>query len=105
MFYQAEARLTARRQARVEAREIRLRELERQQKEQEENADRVYDMSHSGDNTMRPGRVSNAAMVSGKDRQNSFINNYYGSRRSSDDSNEDGSYCLRDVKVIQNFYI
>lgn len=41
---QAEARLAARRQARAEAREIRMRELERQQKEAEENADRVYDM-------------------------------------------------------------
>lgn len=42
--FQAEARLAARRQARAEAREIRMRELERQQKEAEENADRVYDM-------------------------------------------------------------
>jgi hypothetical protein len=41
---QAEARLAARRQARAEAREIRMRELERQQKEIEENADSVYDM-------------------------------------------------------------
>ncbi|XP_024876989.1 leucine-rich repeat flightless-interacting protein 2 isoform X1 [Temnothorax curvispinosus] len=41
---EAEARLAARRQARAEAREIRMRELERQQKEAEENADRVYDM-------------------------------------------------------------
>lgn len=41
---QAEARLAARRQARAEAREIRMRELERQQKEAEENADKVFDM-------------------------------------------------------------
>ena len=41
---QAEARLAARRQARAEAREIRMKELERQQKEAEENADRVFDM-------------------------------------------------------------
>lgn len=41
---QAEARLAARRQARAEAREIRMRELERQQKEIEENVDSVYDM-------------------------------------------------------------
>jgi len=34
----AEARLAARRQARAEAREIRMRELEKQQKE-EENSD------------------------------------------------------------------
>lgn len=45
---QAEARLAARRQARAEAREIRMRELERQQKESEENADRLYDM-HPGE--------------------------------------------------------
>ncbi|KAJ8945385.1 hypothetical protein NQ318_007031 [Aromia moschata] len=41
---EAEARLWAKRQARAEAREIRMRELERQQKEQEENADRQFDM-------------------------------------------------------------
>lgn len=46
-YFQAEARLAARRQARAEAREIRMRELERQQKEAEENADRVYDMCTS----------------------------------------------------------
>lgn len=96
---QAEARLTARRQARVEAREIRLRELERQQKEQEENADRVFDMSHSGDSVLRGGRISAAAVINSKDRPNAFSNNYYSSRRSSEDSLEDGSYCLRDVKV------
>lgn len=45
LFYsQAEARLAARRQARAEARDIRMKELERQQKEAEENADRVFDM-------------------------------------------------------------
>lgn len=44
---QAEARLAARRQARAEAREIRMREIERQQKEAEENADKAFDM-HTG---------------------------------------------------------
>lgn len=39
---QAESRLAARRQARAEAREIRMRELEKQQKEMEENADRQF---------------------------------------------------------------
>jgi hypothetical protein len=48
---QAEARLAARRQARAEAREIRMRELERQQKEIEENADSVYDM-YRGEETV-----------------------------------------------------
>jgi hypothetical protein len=47
----AEARLAARRQARAEAREIRMRELERQQKEIEENADSVYDM-YRGEETV-----------------------------------------------------
>ncbi len=46
--WQAEARLAARRQARAEAREIRMKELEKQQKESEENADRQYDMYSSG---------------------------------------------------------
>ncbi|XP_055590987.1 leucine-rich repeat flightless-interacting protein 2 isoform X3 [Uranotaenia lowii] len=41
---EAEARLAARRQARAEAREIRMRELERQQKELEQNADRAFDL-------------------------------------------------------------
>ena len=36
-FFQAEARLAARRQARYEARNIRLKELEKKQKEDDEN--------------------------------------------------------------------
>lgn len=47
-FKQAEARLAARRQARAEAREIRMREIERQQKEAEENADKAFDMNVAG---------------------------------------------------------
>jgi hypothetical protein len=43
---QAEARLAAKRQARAEAREIRMRELERLQRESEDN-DRVYDIYSS----------------------------------------------------------
>ena len=42
---QAESRLAARRQARAEAREIRMKELEKQQKEMDENADRQYEAS------------------------------------------------------------
>lgn len=41
---EAEARLAARRQARAEAREIRMRELEKQQKENDETCDRHYDL-------------------------------------------------------------
>jgi hypothetical protein len=40
--------LAARRQARAEAREIRMREIERQQKEAEENADKAFDMYAAG---------------------------------------------------------
>lgn len=97
---QAEARLSARRQARVEAREIRLRELERQQREQEENADKMFDMSHGSENALRSGaRAFAGVSVNSKDRPSAFVNNYYSSRRSSEDSLEDSSYCLRDVKV------
>ena len=46
--FQAECRLAARRQARAEAREIRMREIERQQKEQEENADKIFDINNAG---------------------------------------------------------
>ncbi|KAI2810421.1 LRRFIP [Blomia tropicalis] len=44
----AEARLQAKRAARVEAREIRLREMVRQQKEMEETSDRHFDLMNSG---------------------------------------------------------
>lgn len=46
---QAECRLAARRQARAEAREIRMREIERQQREAEENADKIFDMHNAGE--------------------------------------------------------
>ena len=43
---QAESRLAARRQERDEAREIRMKELEKQQKEMEENADRQFEANN-----------------------------------------------------------
>lgn len=43
LWLQAEARLAAKRQARAEAREIRMRELERMQRENEDG-DKVYDI-------------------------------------------------------------
>ncbi|XP_021913867.1 leucine-rich repeat flightless-interacting protein 2 isoform X10 [Zootermopsis nevadensis] len=91
---EAEARLAARRQARAEAREIRMRELERQQKEIEENADSVHDMYR--DPSIRSARV--AATVSGT-RSTSLggTNSYQSSRRSSEDSLEEG-ISLRDVR-------
>nr|XP_034839986.1 leucine-rich repeat flightless-interacting protein 2 [Maniola hyperantus] len=50
----AEQRLAARRAARAEARDIRMRELERQQREQEDHADKAYDM-YSETVGRRPG--------------------------------------------------
>lgn len=52
VFIQAECRLAARRQARAEAREIRMREIERQQREAEENADKIFDMHNAGEKFM-----------------------------------------------------
>lgn len=55
---QAEARLAAKRQARAEAREIRMRELERMQRESEDG-ERVYDAypSPGQSSTLLPPRV------------------------------------------------
>ncbi|XP_063921797.1 leucine-rich repeat flightless-interacting protein 2 isoform X2 [Zophobas morio] len=80
---EAEARLWAKRQARAEAREIRMRELERQQKEQEENADRQFDM-------LSEPMARTARAAGGGSR-------YLSSRRSSEDSLEDGG-SLRDLR-------
>lgn len=81
---EAEARLAARRQARAEAREIRMRELERQQKEAEENADRVYDMCSDPNRTMRvtPDPVRTSRLLTNS-------NNFQSSCKSSEDSLED----------------
>ncbi|KAL0111645.1 hypothetical protein PUN28_013081 [Cardiocondyla obscurior] len=91
---EAEARLAARRQARAEAREIRMRELERQQKEAEENADRVYDMCAADVNrTMRvtPDPVRTSRLLTNS-------NNFQSSRRSSEDSLEDAGL-NRDIRL------
>ncbi|KAJ6638963.1 Leucine-rich repeat flightless-interacting protein 2, partial [Pseudolycoriella hygida] len=89
----AEARLAQRRQARAEAREIRMRELERQQKEQELNADRVFDMQASA-NIDPLGRSRLAiSSVTGPIRGNSMS-----SRRSSEDSLEEEGRSLRDIR-------
>ncbi|XP_044732882.1 leucine-rich repeat flightless-interacting protein 2 isoform X2 [Chrysoperla carnea] len=89
----AEARLAAKRQARAEAREIRMRELERQQRELEENADRVYDMY-----TDPVTRTAATVRLTGSTRNTMLSNNsYMSSRRSSEDSLED-SGTLRDVR-------
>ncbi|XP_011300328.1 leucine-rich repeat flightless-interacting protein 2 isoform X1 [Fopius arisanus] len=90
---EAEARLAARRQARAEAREIRMRELERQQKEAEENADRVYDMCTSDGRTMRvtPDPIRTSRLLTNS-------NNFQSSRRSSEDSLEDAGL-NRDIRL------
>uniref|UniRef100_A0A6M2DLU5 Putative lrrfip family n=1 Tax=Xenopsylla cheopis TaxID=163159 RepID=A0A6M2DLU5_XENCH len=80
---EAEARLAARRQARVEAREIRMRELERAQKDQDETADRAYDMQSANDPILRGNRSINSSI-------NKSHGNSLSSRRSSEDSLEDG---------------
>ncbi|XP_071446179.1 leucine-rich repeat flightless-interacting protein 2 isoform X2 [Hetaerina americana] len=109
---EAEARLAARRQARAEAREIRMRELERQQKEAEENADRVYDMysdpvGRSGHRVSTPsGRTSSVGIGNtsvGVASVTTASPSYLSSRRSSEDSVDDGgslgaNTSLRDLR-------
>ncbi|XP_078041620.1 leucine-rich repeat flightless-interacting protein 2 isoform X2 [Augochlora pura] len=93
-YFQAEARLAAKRHARAEAREIRMRELERLQKEAEENADRVYDMCSADVNrTMRvtPDSVRTTRLLTNS-------NNFQSSRRSSEDSLEDAGLS-RDLRL------
>ncbi|XP_020714351.1 leucine-rich repeat flightless-interacting protein 2 isoform X2 [Ceratitis capitata] len=96
----AEARLAARRQARAEAREIRMRELERQQKEQEQNADRVFDMHTSS--SIDPLSRSRLATGVGSSPLGAVLNsaraNSMSSRRSSEDSLEEEGRSLRDIR-------
>lgn len=98
----AEARLAARRQARAEAREIRMRELERQQKELEQNADRVFDLqqqsvslggSTSVGDTSLGTRTARLTVNSPAVRGSSLS-----SRRSSEDSLEEEGRSLRDLR-------
>lgn len=49
LLFQAEARLSARRQARYEARNIRMKELEKKQKEEDENT--------ANSNNIYPGKI------------------------------------------------
>lgn len=89
---QAEARLAARRQARAEAREIRMKELERQQKEQEQNADRVFDMQSEQGIAPRTTRYTLSPAV------NTVARNNVISRRSSEDSVEEEGRNHRDIR-------
>ncbi|XP_037936387.1 leucine-rich repeat flightless-interacting protein 2 isoform X2 [Teleopsis dalmanni] len=94
-----EARLAARRQARAEAREIRMRELERQQKEQEQNADRIYDMhTASGIDPVSRSRLTSGIGASPMSLLNSTRGNSMSSRRSSEDSLEEEGRSLRDIR-------
>ncbi|XP_067637700.1 leucine-rich repeat flightless-interacting protein 2 isoform X2 [Eurosta solidaginis] len=95
----AEARLAARRQARAEAREIRMRELERQQKEQEQNADRVFDMhTVSGIDSLSRLAIGVGSSPLGALVLNSTRANSMSSRRSSEDSLEEEGRNLRDIR-------
>lgn len=95
LHIKAEARLAQRRLARAEARDIRMRELERQQKEQEQNADRAFDMQTSVglDPTVRSSRFAMSSAALGSLRSGTMS-----SRRSSEDSLEDEGRSLRDIK-------
>lgn len=100
----AEARLAARRQARAEAREIRMRELERQQKELEQNADRVFDLQQqsaglggsatAGGDTSLGSRTAARLTVNSTGVRGSSLS----SRRSSEDSLEEEGRSLRDLR-------
>ena len=74
----------ARRQARAEAREIRLRELERLQKEQDENADKSYELTTA----MTP--ATNDIVTRSTPKNSLLRGSQFSSRRSSEDSLEDG---------------
>lgn len=86
--------MAQRRQARAEAREIRMRELERQQKEQEQNADRAFDMQTAAgiDPTART-RIAMSSTTMGSLRTGAMS-----SRRSSEDSLEEEGRSLRDIR-------
>lgn len=88
--------MAQRRLARAEARDIRMRELERQQKEQEQNADRAFDMQTSAglDPTVRSSRFAMSSVALGSLRSGAMS-----SRRSSEDSLEDEGRSLRDIKA------
>ncbi|XP_046678856.1 leucine-rich repeat flightless-interacting protein 2 [Homalodisca vitripennis] len=89
----AEARLAAKRQARAEAREIRMRELERMQRESEDG-DKVHDIYSTPDAVNRSVRAGSVATPRSLLSSN---NSYHSSRRSSEDSLEEVN-SMRDVR-------
>lgn len=71
-----------------------MKELERQQKEQEQNADRVFDMqSAAGIDPIAKTRMGLTGSTSAYHRGNSLS-----SRRSSEDSLEEEGRSLRDIR-------
>nr|XP_019530398.2 leucine-rich repeat flightless-interacting protein 2 isoform X1 [Aedes albopictus] len=94
----AEARLAARRQARAEAREIRMRELERQQKELEQNADRVFDLQQQSSGLSSLGDISLGTRTTRLTVNNTVRGSSLSSRRSSEDSLEEEGRSLRDLR-------
>ncbi|XP_065564987.1 leucine-rich repeat flightless-interacting protein 2-like isoform X3 [Artemia franciscana] len=95
---EAESRLAARRQARAEAREIRMRELEKQQREAEENADKHYEMTGASPDPppLRPiSSISTSRLQVQTRLGGSALHG--SSRRSSEDSTEE-SLSLREMK-------
>uniref|UniRef100_A0A182SHW1 Leucine-rich repeat flightless-interacting protein 2 n=1 Tax=Anopheles maculatus TaxID=74869 RepID=A0A182SHW1_9DIPT len=95
----AEARLAARRQARAEAREIRMRELERQQKEQEQTADRVFDLQQQSIGLSEPANLVATPRTSRMIGQSAMARgSALSSRRNSEDSLEEEARGLRDLR-------
>uniref|UniRef100_A0A182NAD4 Leucine-rich repeat flightless-interacting protein 2 n=1 Tax=Anopheles dirus TaxID=7168 RepID=A0A182NAD4_9DIPT len=95
----AEARLAARRQARAEAREIRMRELERQQKELEQNADRVFDLQQQSIGLSEPaGLVATPRSSRMLAQSTATRGSALSSRRNSEDSLEEEARSLRDLR-------
>ncbi|CAL1292388.1 unnamed protein product [Larinioides sclopetarius] len=76
----AEARLVARRQARAEARDIRMREIEKQQKEAEKNHTDHYD-----DHLDEPARPPRGIRSDNRERASSYASVGSDSRRNSED--------------------
>jgi len=103
---EAESRLAARRQARAEAREIRMRELEKQQKEMEENADRQFEANNA--DGIVSSRVSVNKMTApapppplGSRTLLGSTSSFQSSRRGSEDSVEETSgqsMTIRDLR-------
>jgi len=100
---QAEARLAARRQARYEARNIRMRELERKQKEEEDNNGSLnttssHQLIQNTSSTNSNHNSIHSDGVTGVTRRPRDTRSY-NSRRSSTDSSEDGfNQNVRDLK-------